>query len=183
MAVYFNIIIPIEKFLVDLEQVLLTHSINIYIEKYNEVQNFYYELVDIKKPNIACFSDKEYRGFFFTSLSLVIQNGKLVFDNNKIQQTDKVSFYNDELFNYCIEGKGGREDIENIESIRLRIISKSPDKQIERFYKSLQTMFKKSIDINKGLNIGQHFDSKIYYYKTKKNMLNDFTNKKLNYFE
>lgn len=183
MATYFNIVIPVKKFILDLEQILVTHAITIYVEKFNAVKGLYYELIDIKNPDFSCFSDKEYSRFFFTSFNLRIQNGKLTFDKNKIHQTDSISFYDDELFNYCIEGEGGREDIENIECIKLRIISKNPEKQIEKFYKSLQTMFKKSIGINQGLHIGEYFDKKIYYYKTDKKMLNDFTDKKIKYVE
>ncbi|GEM_PF-1041398 len=183
MATYFNIIIPIKKLLADLEQILITHSINVYVEKFNEAKGFYYEQIAINYSNLAFVQDKDYRGFFFTSLHLSIKKGQLSFDNKKTKQDDDVSFYDDELFNYCIEGKGGREDSEFIESIKLRIISKTPDKQIDKFYKALQALFKKSTDINKGLHLGQHFDNKLYYFKTNKHMLNDFANNELKYVE
>lgn len=181
MTTYFNIIISADKFFMELKPIIETCSVQVFIEKFNENRGFYYEYFDVKKSNFCNLIDKEYRGFFFTLLNPTIQDGKLVL--NKKNQNNSLSFYNEALFNCSIEGKGGREDIGNLECIKLRMISKMPDKQIEKFYKSLQTLFKKAINIKKGLNIGQHFDKKIYYFETNKNMLNDFSNKELKYFE
>lgn len=181
MAIYFNIIIPINKFFYDLQQVMIDHSINIYIEKWNDEKRFHYELLNNKKINTSSFFDKDYCGFFFTSLDIKINNGQL--KPGKNQTKKQITFYDDILCNYCIEGKGGREDDTNIEVINLRIISKKPDSQIQKFYNALQTLLKKSIQINRGLQIGQHFDDKIYYFSTDKNMLPDFENKELKYLE
>ena len=178
MAIYFNIIIPIHNFFADLQPVLIHHSINIYVEKWNDDKKFHYELLDIQKTDTTSFSDKDFRGFFFTSLNIKINDGKLNPDKKITKRKDGITFYDDELFDYCIEGKGGRENDENIEIITLRIISKNPDKQIQKFYNSLQTLFKKSSEINKGLQIEHYFDDKIYYFKTDKNMLADIENTK-----
>lgn len=181
MTSYFNIIISTNDFFIELEPVLDIYSVHVFVEKFNENRGVYYEYFDVKKSNFCNLIDKEYRGFFFTILNPSIQDGKLVL--NKKKQNDILSFYDEALFNCSIEGKGGREDIDNIECIKLRMISKKPNKQIEKFYKSLQILFKTSTTINKGLNIGHYFDKKIYYFKTSKNMLNDFSDNVFIYTE
>ncbi len=122
-----------------------------YILKKEWWKKFHYEVLDIKKTDTTSFYNKDYRGFFFTSLDIKISDGKLNPDIKRNKHKDNISFYDDDLFDYFIEGKGVRENNQNIEIIKLRIISKKPDKQIQKFYNSLQSLFKKSAEINKGL--------------------------------
>lgn len=181
MAVYFNIIIPFEKFITELRSTLDKNSIKLYVEKLNKEKGFYYELIDANSENFTFFSDENYRGFFFSSKEIEIKNGNLILE--KSTKKDRVSFYDDAIFDYCIEGKGGREDDANIEIIKLRIISKNPDSQIKKFYNALQTLFKKMENIDQGLMIGNYFNAKIFYYKTDKIMLSDFNKKESQYLK
>lgn len=181
MAVYFNIIIPFEKFISELKDIIDKNAVKLYVEYLNEKRGFYYELIDHKTENITFFTDKDYCGFFFSSKLIELKDGNLVLE--KSSKKDKISFYDDALFNYCIEGKGGREDQENLEIIKLRIISKTPDKQITKFYKALQTVLKKLEGVDKSLVIGSHLDNKVFYYKTDKNMLSDFSKKEIKYLK
>lgn len=179
MAVYFNIIIPFEKFIFELKDIIDKNSVNLYAEYLNDKKGFYYELIDPKSENITFFSNKDYHGFFFSSKIIEIKEGNLIL--GKTSKKDSISFYDDALFDYCIEGKGGREDQDNLEIINLRIISKNPDKQIAKFYNSLQNTLKKTEGVNSGLLIENYFDSKVFYFKTHKNMLSDFDKKDIKY--
>lgn len=145
MAVYFNIMIPFKKFISELKEIIDKNSVNLYVEYLNEKRGFYYEIIDHKSEDLTFFSDKEYHGFFFSSKAVQIKDGNLVL--GKSSKKDPISFYDDELFHFCIEGKGGREDQDNLEIIKLRIISKTPDKQIAKFYNALQRFFKKAANI------------------------------------
>ncbi|WP_289661398.1 hypothetical protein [Flavobacterium panacagri] len=179
MAVYFNIIIPFKKFISELKDVIDKNAVNLYAEYLNEKKGFYYELIDPKSDNITFFSNQDYRGFFFSSKAVEIKDGNLIL--GKTSKKDRISFYDDALFDYCIEGKGGREDQDSLEIIKLRIISKNPDKQILKFYNSLQNTLKKTEGVNTGLLIENYFDSKVFYFKTHKNMLSDFDKKDVKY--
>ena len=185
MAIYFNIIISFQKFIPELNELMNKYSVYLYVEKWNDERKFYYEFIDSKTENFSFSYDKEYRRIFFSSLLIEVQNGNLISGKNKKQNPNKVklSFYDDSLFHHCIEGEGGREDEENIETIRLRIIIKTAEKEIQKFYNSLQTHFKKAADIKKGLQNMNHFDNAIYYYKTQKNMLMSFDRKEVIYVE
>ncbi|MCR4031334.1 MULTISPECIES: hypothetical protein [Flavobacterium] len=179
MAVYFNIIIPFQKFISELNDVLDKNAVHLYVEYLNDKKGFYYELIDPKSENLTFFTENDYHGFFFSSKAVEINNGNLILE--KSSKKDRISFYDDALFDYCIEGKGGREDQDNLEIIKLRIISKNPDKQIAKFYNSLQNILKKTEGVNNGLMIGNYFDSKVFYYETAKNMLSDFDKKEVRY--
>lgn len=179
MAVYFNIIIPFQKFVSELKTALDKHSVYLYAKNYNEKKGFYYEEIDPENENPTFFLNKDYKGFFFSSKWIEIKEGHLTL--GKSTKKDEISFYDDAIFDYCIEGKGGREDDGNIEIIKLRIISKNPDDQIKKFYNSLQSTLKKMENVNQGLMNGNYFDNKVFYYKTDKKMLSDFTKKEMKY--
>ncbi|MFD2941987.1 hypothetical protein [Flavobacterium notoginsengisoli] len=181
MAVYFNIIIPFEKFISELKDIIDKNSVKLYAEYLNDKKGFYYELIDPKSENINFLSEKDYRGFFFSSKVVEVKDGNLVL--GKSSKKNRISFYDDELFDYCIEGKGGREDQDNLEIIKLRIISKNPDKQIAKFYNALQNILKKLENVEKGLWIANYFDDKVFYYKTDKHMLSDFSKKETQYLK
>lgn len=183
MAVYFSIIISFQKFIPEIEKLMNQYSVYFYVEKWNEEQKFYYELIDIKNKNYSFSFDKDYRRIFFSSLFVEVQEGNLISGKKRNPNKSLLSFYDDSLFHYCIEGEGGREDKGNIEVIRLRRISKTPENQIQKFYNSLQAHFRSAKDIKKGLYLDSQGDSEIYYYKTHKNMLPDFSDHENKYLE
>lgn len=182
MATYFNVIVPIPTFFSKLKEVMDQYGIRIYIERWNPEKMFYYQQIQLENDKVSS-PFKEYRGFFFSSIEVPVHDGKLVPIKKQKKGEQQVSFYDDALASYAIEGHGGREDQYDLEAIKLRMISKAPEKQILKFYNALQALFKKDPEIGKGLNIMKHYDDKIYYYKTSKNMLIDFALKDKKYEE
>ena len=182
MALYFNIIIPFKRFVDELQVLINKYDIHLYVEKWNADKGFYYELIEYGQ-DFLFVSDQDYRTFFFSSKFVAVHEGKLSSGNknNKIAVPKEKSFYDDNLSDYCIEGEGGREDDSNIEIIRLRIISKNPDKKIEKFYDAFQRLLKKNDELKRGLYLGNYFDDKVYFCETTKNKLADFSNKESQY--
>lgn len=95
----------------------------------------------------------------------------IILESGKAIVSDWVSFYDE----FSIEGTGGREDKENTECIKLRIVYKEPDDSIRLFYAHLQKVLKniEGIKCHK-LN---NFNQRIYYRHSDKMMWSDFIKK------
>lgn len=53
MAIYFNIIIPFQKFIPELDELMNKYSVYLYVEKWSDKRKFYYELIDSKAENFS----------------------------------------------------------------------------------------------------------------------------------
>ncbi|PKH52913.1 hypothetical protein CXF68_20385 [Tenacibaculum sp. Bg11-29] len=164
MAIYFDIIISLEDFFAKLIDLKINENIEIYVEYFNSEKKTYYKKIDVKNYNPTDFNHTDYKGFFMIS--------------KNIKLTDLKSPYDDLIFPYAIEFKGGRETESEIEKIKCRQISKTPNKAIDKEYQKLQRHLKKMPNIEKGVNWGKHFYKNIYYdTRLNKTIWGDFNRK------
>lgn len=84
-----------------------------------------------------------------------------------VDTSKEVSFYSEELFGHTIEGTGGRENGNDIELTTLRMISKTPEKEIKSFFNAVLNVLKKDTNYEKGVYSGSGtFYKDIFYVKS-----------------
>lgn len=126
------------------------YEVYLYIE-YRDSGKVWYTLLE---NNVKEIDINESYSCFFLSTKL-------------IDVSHKISFYSDEIYGYTIEGTGGRQDGDNIEQTALRMISKTPEKNIKSFFNALLNMLKKDTDYEKGVYSGAGtFYKDIFYLKS-----------------
>ncbi|MCX5466158.1 hypothetical protein [Acinetobacter nematophilus] len=100
---------------------------------------------------------------------------------DKAQKINKSQIYNDEYCIYAIEGKGGRETEDNLEKITLRMISKTPDKNIKGFFNAIKRKLNHDENFAQGIQGDSRLHQQHYYLKSyvgKKVFKSDFYNDK-----
>ena len=110
----------------------------------------YHKEVDFSGAKLDELMTDEYDQFFFSSKEMDTQ--------------ESINFYQDDIYEYVIEGNGGRKTSTELELLSLRIISKKPDKVINSFFKSIGTELKKSSDYGQGIGETSN-QKKIFYLK------------------
>ncbi|MCU4417758.1 hypothetical protein KTI96_03290 [Acinetobacter bereziniae] len=100
---------------------------------------------------------------------------------DKEQKINKHQIYDDEYCIYAIEGQGGRETENALEKITLRVISKTPDKNIKRFFSAIKRKLNQDENFAQGIQGGSRLHQQHYYLKSyvgEKVFKSDFYNDK-----
>lgn len=100
---------------------------------------------------------------------------------DKEQKINKHQIYDDVYCIYAIEGKGGRETKDTLEKITLRMISKTPDKNIKRFFSAIKRKLNQDENFAQGIQGGSRLHQEHYYLKSyvgEKVFKSDFYNDK-----
>jgi hypothetical protein len=162
-----KIIVDLPTFLEVIKPLAVKQDISCYIAYRNlkDKTKVYYTKVNFEEVSFENLLTEEYDMFFFTSKDFEVNAS--------------FSFYEDNIFEYCVDGEGGRKTNKELERIRLRIISKTPDKKIEAFMKSLSTALKKDSNFTYGFG-NTSSDKTTFYLKSvvrKYKLWDDFSRK------
>jgi hypothetical protein len=153
MAKYIDIICSVEYFCNCIKNLSNKYGISMYIEKYKHDSNFRYYIKPDDWSNLSNFIDSEYYRFYFSTLNI------------DVDDISKPVFYQAGIYEYSIEGIGGRNNVEEIELLSMRLMAKNPDKLISSFFNSIQRKLNKDPDIGKGFWVSTSFYKKKYYSK------------------
>ncbi|MGO4292132.1 hypothetical protein [Chitinophaga sp. RAB17] len=163
MGSYINVMMPLSGLIVYLKDLIEKYGIVVYLEKRDAAMKPGHVRLQLSGGEL----NDGYSQFFFSSREIPLDEG--------------TSFYADSVFDYCVEGSGGRETEDDIELIKLRIISKHPDKAIQSFFAAVYRKLKKDEDMGMGVYAGAgSFYKNIFYLKSlvgEKNMWFDFKRK------
>ena len=152
MAAYFDIIIHLEKLFKSIVNLNLDKEVDFYVEYWNQKSKTHFKKINPHNIEIEDFNQPSYKGFFMISKTA----------NYNIDQSP----FDDEVFQYVVEVKGGKEDKDNIELISFRRVAKESDKSIDKVFQKIQRTFKKNMEFDKGVKWGNHFYKNIYFDKS-----------------
>ncbi|NQX40399.1 hypothetical protein SAMN05421820_105279 [Pedobacter steynii] len=149
---YINVIVDCERFLSLVKRIALKYNVYCYFE-YRAVTDRTkrsYLKVDFNLENYSELLNEAYGHFFFISKEVAI--------------TENLSFYDDGLFEFSIEGGGGKKSGHEIEILTLRLLAKNPDKRIKSFFNAINNEFKTSEDFSQGIGPSNYY-KKFFYLK------------------
>jgi hypothetical protein len=156
-------------FYIYIEEILVKNEAFFYVKRKS---NSSFDNVLVTKNNLKSIVtdyQTQYSNFFISSEYLDINQ-------------QKFSFYDNNLINYLMEGVGGRESQKQVEIIKLRILSKTPEKQIKSTFSLIKNKLNKDFLIGKGLYTPTTFYKDYFYLKScigHKEISFDFFNNKL----
>jgi hypothetical protein len=164
---YINVIVDCPNFLNTISELVKKQNIYCYFQYRNTVDKIrvHYVEVDFNNANFEELMTDEYDQFFFSSKEIDTQKA--------------MNFYQDGIYEYAVEGNGGRKTSTELELLSLRIISKNPDKKINSFFKSINIELKKNSNYDQGIGETSN-QKKIFYLKEivgKYQMWHDFKRK------
>lgn len=145
-----NIVMPLKDFIAYIKEIIVQHDAHIYLEQKTGAKDD----ITIIKLNVNKMDQQipdnraQHLNFFIATKALGKQD----------------SVYDDENDSYAIEGSGGRQDNAAVERIALRIISKTPQKDIAHLFKSIKNKLKKDPEIGMGI-AGDSALHKNYFYQ------------------
>jgi hypothetical protein len=154
MATLINVISSVNDFLSEINELIKKQGLFLYIEKKDA--NHKRSFITINPNEITDFGsliDDEYFAFFIASKPF----------DKKVNK----NFYDDSIFEYCIEGLGGRTTIHEVENISLRLIAKKPDSKIKSLFAAIQSNLKKNEDYGMGAEPSMSAFYKNIFYKKK----------------
>lgn len=157
MAIYFDIIIPLEKLFKRITALKLNEQLDGYCGYFNIKTKDSNIKIDLSNYDASVFNHPDYSFFFLISKQA----------NFKAEKSP----YDDSFFPFTIEMTGGRETETEIEQLRFRRLAKQPDKETDKAFQKLQRSFNKDSNIGKGLHWGKHFYKRKYYEKNKKKIV------------
>ena len=149
MPTYTRILTPLPDFIILTDEILTQYNASVFLEvKRNDA------IINrrIVADDIARFvrSDRDKNlHFYITTLSLEDENS--------------FNFYDDALCKFVIEGRGGRENVSELEMLELRIMSKTPDSIINKISNAINSKLRKDIGYG-SLTIKGNY--KVFYNKT-----------------
>ncbi len=146
---YLNIVMPLKDFLIYIKEIVVQQGAYIYLEQKTDKETITSIKLDLDNIEQIPANRAQYLKFFISNKELLKKND---------------SFYEDENDSYAIEGSGGRQDQEHVERIALRIISKTPDKEIANLFKNIKNKLKKDPEIGMGVS-GNAALHKNYFYQ------------------
>jgi hypothetical protein len=165
-----NIVMSLNDFYLYIKDILVKYDALMFVEK-KHLETSRLKIL-IKDSNID-FLNRNYQEkglcFFITTLNLNVNECDL-------------SFYSDDIYNYTIEGIGGRENELEIERIKLRLISKKPEKTIISVFRAIKNKLEKDIEMATGVEANSSLYKDYFYPKSnvgKKIFKMDFYNEKL----
>jgi hypothetical protein len=156
MATHLNIIMPLKEFLHYTHDLQTKYGIFLYFEKRDKDKTRYVNAIT-DFSNMDAEIDERYRAFFLSAHPVPANT----------------SFYDAGIFHHCIEGIGGRTMNKDVEKITLRVISKTPNATIKKFFASIMNKLRKDPTFNKGV-----YSSAGELYKTTfypKSIINQYT--------
>ncbi len=154
MATLINVISSVNDFLGEINELIKKQGLFLYIEKKDAAHKR--SFITINSNEIIDFNnliDDEYFAFFITSKPF----------DKKVNK----NFYDDSIFEYCMEGLGGRTTINEVENISLRLIAKKPDSKIKSLFVAIQSSLKKNEDYGMGAEPSSSAFYKNIFYKKK----------------
>lgn len=145
-----NVVMPLKDFIAYIKETVAQQGAYIYLEqKSNEKDDITTVKLDLNKLDQQIPDNRtQHLNFFIATKALGKQD----------------SFYDDENDSCAIEGSGGRQDKEAVERIALRLISKTPEKDIAHLFKSIKNKLKKDPEIGMGV-AGNSALHKNYFYQ------------------
>lgn len=147
MATHLNIIMPLKEFLHYTHELQMTYSMFLYIETRDEKKTRHVNAITVLS-DLDNSIDESYSGFYFSAHPIPA----------------KATFYDAGIYHYCIEGLGGRTTAQDLEMIKLRVISKTPDATIKKFFAAVISKLKKDKGFEKGIysSSGQLYKTTFY---------------------
>lgn len=143
MASLINVIVPFDVFVDRVKDLMEKYQVHLYLEKRDAAFQAGYVKLDVFADQL----DMDYSQFFFSAQEVTLN--------------DDTNFYADDVFDYCIEGKGGRQTDTDVELLALRLISKNPMPTIKSFFNAVHNRLKKDKDFDAGIYSG----SGVAFYK------------------
>lgn len=144
MAIW--ILTSVEHFYNNSKEIINRSSSSFYIMFYS-MNSKMYKLIKIEENNENQISeminnglfDYSYRHFFILTCDKAINLFQNIYDQTK-------------LLLYLVEGRGGRESLDEIECIYLTILEKKSDKSVNSLYSKIVTNLKKKPNFKQGFN-------------------------------
>lgn len=147
---YLNVVMPLKDFITYIKEAVTKHGAHIYLEQKTAKDTIIRLKLDLNNIDHQIPVNRaQYLKFFISTKELLHKED---------------SFYDDEYMAYAIEGSGGRQDQEAVERIALRIISKTPEKNIHTLFKQIRNQLKKDPGIGMGVT-GNSALHKNYFYQ------------------
>ncbi len=147
MASLINIIIPLEFFFDEFNSLINKSAMHVYIKTRAGKR------VTLKKVNrredLFLNAGERYSSAYITSVEFLKERDGDIFD--------------DEFCVHAIEMRGGRSTPDELENLSLRVISKTPDKNIKSFVNKLQQHLKKSDNYGVGVGDGWLYRRTFYH--------------------
>ena len=148
---YINVVMSLMDFVPYVNAIIEKNNGHLYVEKRNGRDSFYNIKVDI---------------FNYTQMVEVNREKNLnFFISSKELDALNINFYDDSICQCIIEGVGGRETDESIERIALRIISKTPEKEIVKIFNAIKHKLKNDKTIGVGVEGGGSLHKNYFYQK------------------
>lgn len=144
MVIY--ILSSLSEFYEYIKNILVNNGLYFYVEHLND-GHLHYE--EIKPLN------------FIEKIKPMRERNMNFYISTKPVERDK-NFYDDSLFPFTIEGKGGRETSSAVELITLRLIAKKPDKGIRHIFNLLKKTLNADLDVRKGASEQSVIHKNIY---------------------
>ena len=146
MASLINIIIPLETFFDEFNSLINKSAMHVYIKTIAG------QRVTLKKVNrredFLLKAGERYYSAYITSVEFLKERDGDIFD--------------EEFCVHAIELRGGRSTPDEVENLSIRVISKTPDKNIKSFVNKLQQHLKKSGEYGVGVGIGWLYSRTFY---------------------
>ncbi|KAF1021258.1 MAG: hypothetical protein GAK29_03430 [Acinetobacter bereziniae] len=164
---YIYVITPLTHFYRYIRPELEKYNIEMMMEYFDSNQQIQIKAITTKNLQTQLLEyDHRNLGFYFL---------------DKAQKINKHQIYDDEYCIYAIEGRGGRETEKALEKITLRVISKTPDKNIKRFFNAIKRKLNLDENFAQGIQGGSRLHQQHYYLKSyvgEKVFKSDFYNDK-----
>lgn len=163
---YINVVIPLTEFYPYIQKELQKYKIEMAMEYFDADHKI--QMTVITEDNFADRLSEYYHknlNFFFLDASQSISR-------NQIYKEASI---------YVIVGAGGRETPECYELTSLRMLSKTPDKNIKSFFNALKRKLNKDENFGKGVQGRSQFHDQHFYLKSlvgKKMIKSDLYNEK-----
>lgn len=150
MASLINVIVPFDVFVDRVKDLMEKYQVHLYLEKRDTALRASYTKLNVFTDQL----DTNHSQFFISAQEVLLN--------------DHTSFYADGVFDYCIEGKGGRQTNTDLELLALRLISKNPTPAIKSFFNAVHNRLKKDKDFGAGIYAasGVAFYKNILYLKS-----------------
>ncbi|WP_285815484.1 hypothetical protein [Phocaeicola sartorii] len=162
MPTYIRILTSLPDFIILTDEILTQYSASIFLEvRKNDAIINKRIIADDMSLFVQSNRDKNLH-FYITTLSLEDENS--------------FSFYDDALCKFVIEGRGGRENVSELEILELRIVSKTPDSIVNKISNAINSKLRKDIRYG-SLTIRGNY--KVFYNKAdlgKKRFVYDIDN-------
>jgi len=147
MASLINIIIPLQTFFDEFELLINKSAMHVYIEK-RVGKRVVLKSVH-QKEDLILKAGERFSAAYITSVEFPKGRDRSIFD--------------DDFCVHAIVVLGGRSTPDELENLSLRVISKTPDKNIKSFVSKLHQHLKKSNQYGVGVGSGSLYSNTFYH--------------------